>query len=76
MKALLPLLGLLALSLTASAQQSSKEPWQNPEVNAINRLPMHADYFAFRAGESTGDLRQSASTGCATLTSVPRTSAP
>ncbi len=59
MKALLPLLGLLALSLTASAQQSSKEPWQNPEVNAINRLPMHADYFAFRAGESTGDLRQS-----------------
>ena len=60
MKALLPLLGLFALSLTASAQQSSKEPWQNPEVNAINRLPMHADYFAFRAGESTGDLRQSA----------------
>ena len=38
MKALLPLLGLFALSLTASAQQSSKEPWQNPEVNAINRL--------------------------------------
>lgn len=65
MKALTPLLGaLLMLSLGLSevrAQYAAgKEPWLNPEVNAINRLPMHADYFAFRSGESTQDKRQSA----------------
>ena len=36
------LLGLLALGASA---QTFKE-WQDPNVNAVNRAPMHTHYFA------------------------------
>lgn len=36
------------LSITASAQ--NKE-WQNAEVNAVNRAPMHTGYFAYESSE-------------------------
>ena len=39
----------LCWSIIASAQ--TFDEWRNPEVNAVNRLPMHAGYFAY---ESTG----------------------
>lgn len=39
-----------ALALTAGAQ-SFKE-WQDPEVNAVNRAPMHASYFAYESAEA------------------------
>ena len=34
-----------ALALTANAQ-SFKE-WLDPEINAVNRAPMHTNYFAY-----------------------------
>lgn len=40
--------GLFAvLAMTANAQ-SFKE-WQDPEINAVNRAPMHANYFAYES---------------------------
>ena len=42
--------GLLLLS-TAMMAQTFKE-WTDPEVNAINRAPMHADYFAYESAEA------------------------
>ena len=39
----LSLLGLLALSVNA---QSFKE-WQDPNINAVNRAPMHTNFFAY-----------------------------
>ena len=45
---LLSILG--ACTLSASAQ-SFKE-WQDPEVNAVNRLPMHADFFAYESTDA------------------------
>lgn len=40
---------VLALgSLTAMAQH---EEWKNPEVNAINRAPMHTNYFAYASAD-------------------------
>lgn len=39
------LFGLLAL--TASAQ--TFQEWQNPEINAVNRAPMHTNYFAYES---------------------------
>lgn len=42
------ILGLAAFS--ASAQSFNE--WLNPEVNAVNRAPMHAANFAFRNGEN------------------------
>ena len=34
------------IGLTASAQQTE---WQDPNVNAVNRAPMHTNYFAFES---------------------------
>lgn len=39
-----------ALALTANAQ-SFKE-WLYPEVNAVNRAPMHANYFAYESADA------------------------
>ena len=44
------LLCTLALAgLTAFAQQNE---WQDANVNAINRAPMHTNYFAFETEEA------------------------
>jgi len=59
MKKYFALLLLLSGSLTLVGQGREKEPWQDPEVNAINRLPMHTAFFAFKQGEQTTDKYQS-----------------
>ena len=41
-------LGLLGFSLLTGHAQTFKE-WQDPEVNAVNRAPMHTDYFAYES---------------------------
>jgi len=48
-----------ALVIPGNAQ-SFKE-WQNPEVNAVNRAPMHASYFAYESTKAadTGIKEQS-----------------
>lgn len=46
-KITLALLMLLGGALGASAQ-TFKE-WKDPKINAINRLPMHADFFPFQS---------------------------
>ena len=28
---------------------SQKNEWRDPEVNAVNRAPMHANYFAYES---------------------------
>ena len=33
-----------ALAFTAVAQSNE---WRDPEVNAVNRAPMHANFFAY-----------------------------
>lgn len=40
--------GLLAACSISAAAQSFNE-WQDPEVNAVNRAPMHANYFAYES---------------------------
>lgn len=47
-------LGLLGISLLAGNAQTFKE-WQDPEINAINRAPMHTDYFAYESAEAIGN---------------------
>lgn len=60
MKKLLTTL-LLGTAVTSVPAQTFKE-WQNPEVNAVNRLPMHSAYFAY-------EDRQAASRADKTLSS-------
>ena len=39
-------LGALCLSALSVSGQTFKE-WQNPEINQVNRLPMHSNFFAY-----------------------------
>lgn len=39
-----------ALALTASAQSFNE--WLDPEVNAVNRAPMHTNYFAYESADA------------------------
>lgn len=57
-KLIASLFGLLALS---AGGQTFKE-WQDPNVNAINRAPMHTSYFAYenREAAARGGKEQSA----------------
>lgn len=57
-KLIASLFGLLALS---AGGQTFKE-WQDPNVNAINRAPMHTSYFAYESREAAarGGKEQSA----------------
>ena len=43
--------GLLAALAVGGSAQSFKE-WQDPEVNAVNRAPMHTHYFAYESPEA------------------------
>ena len=36
-----------ALAVMANAQSFTE--WQNPEVNAVTRAPMHTNYFAYES---------------------------
>ena len=44
------LLCILALSAWAGRGQTFEE-WKDPEVNAVNRAPIHADFFAYETEE-------------------------
>ncbi len=53
-------LSLMLISFTAHAQDLEKlKPWQNPELNAINRYPTHSDYFAFASNDQKDNIKQS-----------------
>lgn len=55
---------LSMLGLTCMAQQSE---WQNPKVNAVNRAPMHTNYFAYESGEGAAKGTKELSTNFMTL---------
>ena len=50
---------LCLLTLPISAQTFRE--WQDAEVNAVNRAPMHTSYFAYESREAAaaGDKQQS-----------------
>ena len=60
MKKQLLTLGLAALFGLPSQAQTFTE-WQDPQVNAVHRAPMHADYFAYESADAArrGDKTQS-----------------
>ena len=54
-------LGLTALfSLSVHAQTFTE--WQDAEVNAVNRAPMHTDYFAYESAEAAARGERESST--------------
>ncbi|KAA6324903.1 Beta-galactosidase [termite gut metagenome] len=72
-------LGIAAVMLTIpcimEAQKKSNvaglhDEWQNPEVNEINRLPMHAHYFAYESKEAAKDGNKEMSANYMSLNGV------
>ena len=43
----LNLLAACCLSLINLTAYAQKEEWQDPNINQINRAPMHTNYFAY-----------------------------
>ena len=54
-----------ALALTAGAQ--TFQEWRNPEINAVNRAPMHTNYFAFENADAAKKANKKQSTNYMTL---------
>lgn len=57
-----------ALAITANAQ-SFKE-WQDPEINAVNRAPMHTNYFAYESTEAAMQGNKEQSSNFMTLNGI------
>ncbi len=53
-------LGLLGACVLSGNAQTFKE-WQDPEINAINRAPMHANFFAYENAEMAVSMSLTAS---------------
>lgn len=43
-----------SLAALAASGQTMKE-WQDPQVNGVNRMPMHAAYFAYENAGKAAD---------------------
>ena len=56
------LLSCLLAVMAATAGAQSFNEWLDPNVNAVNRAPMHTNYFAYESAEQAarGDRQQSA----------------
>lgn len=51
----------------AFSQAQTFNEWQNPETNAVNRAPMHTNYFAYESAEAAGKGIKEASDNFMTL---------
>ena len=39
------------LAICSLATMAQHDEWKNPEINAVNRAPMHTNYFAYSSSE-------------------------
>ena len=55
-------------AIAASAQSFTE--WQNPEVNAVNRAPMHTNYFAYESADAAARGAKEHSSNYMTLNGI------
>ena len=60
------LLGILGACALSSQAQTFKE-WQDPEVNAVNRAPMHTNFFAYESMDAAAQAIKEHSNNFMTL---------
>ena len=58
---------LAMCSLTTMAQH---DEWKNPEINAVNRAPMHTNYFAYSSSEEAAKADKENSSNFMTLNGI------
>ena len=61
--------GLFAAIAVAANAQSFKE-WQDPQINAVNREPMHTNYFAYESIEAAAKGNKEKSSNFMTLNGI------
>ena len=61
--------GVLSMLAIAGFAQTFQE-WRNPEVNAVNRAPMHTNYFAYENDETASKGLKEQSTNFMTLNGI------
>lgn len=61
--------GLFAALAIATNAQSFKE-WQDPQINAVNRAPMHTNYFAYESTEAAAKGIKEKSSNFMTLNGI------
>lgn len=59
---------LLLLGLGAMQAQTSE--WKDPQVNSVNRAPMHTNYFAYASADEANTANKESSTNFMTLNGI------
>lgn len=56
-----------ALAFCALTAMAQKNEWMDPTVNAVNRAPMHSNYFAYESADAAAKAEKTKSTNFMTL---------
>ena len=58
------------LAMCSLATMAQHDEWKNPEINAVNRAPMHTNYFAYSSGEEAAKADKENSSNFMTLNGI------
>ena len=58
------------LAMCSLATMAQHDEWKNPEINAVNRAPMHTNYFAYSSSEEAAKADKENSSNFMTLTGI------
>ena len=58
------------LAICSLATMAQHDEWKNPEINAVNRAPMHTNYFAYSSSEEAAKADKENSSNFMTLNGI------
>lgn len=58
------------LAMCSLATMAQHDEWKNPEINAVNRTPMHTNYFAYSSSEEAAKADKENSSNFMTLNGI------
>ncbi|MGZ2609128.1 glycoside hydrolase family 2 TIM barrel-domain containing protein [Bacteroides fragilis] len=58
------------LAMYSLATMAQHDEWKNPEINAVNRAPMHTNYFAYSSSEEAAKADKENSSNFMTLNGI------
>ena len=58
------------LAMCSLATMAQYDEWKNPEINAVNRAPMHTNYFAYSSSEEAAKADKENSSNFMTLNGI------
>ena len=58
------------LAMCSLATMAQHDEWKNPEINAVNRAPMHTNYFAYSSSEEAAKADKQNSSNFMTLNGI------